>query len=229
MLQLPLDIRLDDTLRLENFYQGDNTQLIEKISKIDQSSGDFIFVWGEENSGKSHLSQAVCRELSTLNLTVAYFPLNNAQLQPEVLEGLEFADAVCIDSIDSICGDRLWEESIFNLYNNLKIHQRAFIIFAGNSPQNLALNIADLKSRLNSMEIYRLAPLDDEEKISFIISMSKNLGLDVSHDVAKFILHRTTRSIENLVDLVNLLDTQSIAKQRKITIPFVKSILSIQT
>ncbi len=227
MLQLPLDIQLDATAKLDNFYPSSNRQIWQKLKKLTQSNDDFIFIWGAQNVGKSHLAQAICREYSDKDLTAAYFPLNNKALAPEVLEGLEFANLVCLDSLQSVLDEPVWQQSLFNLFNNLKHKHRQFIIFAEDSPKNFSLELADLQSRFNSMEIYKLEALTDQQKIGFVISSAEHLGLDISPEVAQFILLRSSREVKDLIKIINLLDTQSIAQQRKVTIPFVKQVLSL--
>lgn len=227
MLQLPLDIQLDGTARLDNFYPGSNRQIWQKLRDLIHSKDDFIFIWGSQNVGKSHLAQAICREYSENELTAAYFPLDNEALAPEVLEGLEFADLVCLDSLHSVLNEPLWQQSLFNLFNNLKNKHRQFIIFAENSPKNLILQLADLKSRFISMEIYKLEALTDQQRIGFVISNAEHRGLEISPEVAQFILARSSREVNDLINILDLLDAQSIALQRKVTIPFVKKVLSL--
>jgi len=227
MLQLPLDIQLDSSARLDNFYLGNNQQLLHRLQCLDTARENFIFVWGTEQVGKSHLAQGICTEYSTKDLVTAYFPLDNSSLSPEVLEGFEFANIVCLDSFDSVSHDLKWQTAIFNLYNNLKSNHRQLIIFAKQSPQTISLELADLKSRLNSMEIYKLEGLTEEQQKDFLISTAKYRGLEITQDVAHFILARENREVSNLIKLVELLDSQSLVQQRKVTVPFVKKILSL--
>jgi len=227
MLQLPLDIQLDGTARLDNFYPGSNLQICQKLKNLAHSKDDFIFIWGGPNVGKSHLAQAICREYSEKNLIAAYFPLNNEALAPEVLEGLEFADLVCLDSLQSVLDEPYWQLALFNLFNNLKHKHRQFIIFCEDSPKNFSLQLADLQSRFNSMEIYKLEILTDQQRIGFVISNAEHRGLEISAEVARFILARSSREVGDLIDIIELLDAQSIAQQRKVTIPFVKKVLSL--
>lgn len=227
MLQLPLNIQLDATARLDNFYPGSNLQIWQKLKSLTHSKDDFIFIWGAQNVGKSHLAQAICREYSENDLTATYFPLNNEALAPEVLEGLEFANLVCLDSLQSVLDKSCWQQSLFNLFNNLKNKHRQFIIFSENSPKNLSLQLADLQSRFNSMEIYKLEVLTDQQRIGFVISNAEHRGLEISPEVAQFILARSSREVNDLINIIDLLDAQSIAQQRKVTIPFVKTVLKL--
>ena len=77
------------------------------------------------------------------------------------------------------------------------------------------------------MEIYKLEGLDDDQRIEFVISTAAHKGLEIAQDVAQFLLSRSSREVSDLIKIIDLLDTQSIAHKRKVTIPFVKNILSL--
>jgi len=227
MLQIPLEIQLDDNARFTNYFEGDNCQLIGKLELLPQSEAQFLYIWGAAASGKSHLAQAICQNFADQNLTAIYLPLDNHLLKPGVLDGLEYADVVCLDNFDAIAGNIQWEQGCFNLFNNLKSQARHLVIFNQHSVRNIEINLADLMSRLNSMEVYRLNSISDEQRIDFVQSLGAYRGLDISKEVAQFLLARSLRDVNDLVDSVRILDKQSLAHQRKITIPFVKSILNL--
>jgi len=227
MLQLPLDIQLDSSARLDNFYIGNHSQLFQRLKNLISTSDNFLFIWGAAQVGKSHLAQAICAEYSEKNLTTAYFPLDNSALVPDVLQGFEFADIVCLDSFHCIAEDLEWQQAVFNLFNDLKNEKHQLIIFCQQSPFNILLQLADLKSRLNSMEVYKLESLNENQRIDFLMSTANYRGLDISSEIAQFILARTSRDVKNLIELVDRLDVQSITQQRKVTVPFVKKVLKL--
>jgi len=225
MLQLPLDVHLDDSATFENFFSGGNLQLLSRLQLLKQTDCDFLYVWGSEHVGKSHLAQAICQDYASDNLTAVYFPLDNQMLEPEVLEGLEFANLVCLDGFEAIVGEPQWEVALFNLFNLLKASNKQLVIFSELPHAHSALKLADLKSRLSSMETYKLNSLNDSERVSFLIQKGKHRGLDIPTEVAQYLLARTEREVSNLTTIVKQLDKQSLTHQRKITIPFVKSVL----
>jgi DnaA-homolog protein len=227
MFQLPLNIQLDDSTRLDNFYVGENIQLFDRLKQLTSDANEMYFIWGGDEVGKSHLAQAICNELAEQDKTAVYLPLDNQQLEPAVLEGLEFADLICLDSLQSVVGSSRWEEAIFDLFNRLKQHERNLIILSQYPISSLTIKLKDLSSRLSSMEIYRLKSVAHNQQADFIKSISSHRGLEVSNDVASFLIARTERDISKMIAMIELLDKQSLAHQRKITIPFVKQILSL--
>ena len=81
MLQLPLDVQLDDSAKFENFFAEGNLQLISRLQSLKQTEYDFLYVWGGQNVGKSHLAQAICQDYASDDLTAVYFPLDNKALE----------------------------------------------------------------------------------------------------------------------------------------------------
>ena len=60
MEQLLLNIHLPRKKNLDNFIVGKNNESIEAIQNFVKSTDQlFIFIWGNEGSGKSHLASAV--------------------------------------------------------------------------------------------------------------------------------------------------------------------------
>ena len=227
MLQLPLDVQLDGAARLDNFFVGENQQLFKRLQDLGSTDGELYFIWGSEQVGKSHLAQAICREMSECGKIAAYIPLDNRQIQPAILDGLEFADLVCLDVLDAVVERADWEEALFDLFNRLKSAERNLVIFSRKPLSVLSIQLADLRSRLSSMEVYKLNAVNSESRAEFIISVGRSRGLDISLEVANFLLSRTERDVVKLLEIVELLDRQSLTHQRKITIPFVKAMLTL--
>ena len=225
MLQLPLNIQLDDSAKFANFLSAANEQLVSRLQSLNASTDDFVFIWGSTQTGKTHLAQALCHGFNQLGLSAAYLPLDNSELNAGVLEGMSFMDLVCIDNLEYVTSKPEWEIALFDLYNNLKLESKSLVIFSHGAPSSLPIQLPDLQSRLNAMEIYRLEGLDDEQKIELFLSRASNRGLEISEDVIRFIFSRYSRSLGDLMEILEKLDHSSIALKRKITIPLVKEIL----
>ncbi len=225
MLQLPLNVQLDSDAEFENYFAGENLQVVSRLKSVDLLESEFIYCWGAKGCGKSHLAQALCKNASEAGALVAYLPLNHPDFEPSILQGLEYADLICLDSIESIVENMNWEEALFHLFNLIKSKQKNLVIFAQNSPNTSSFQLADLRSRLNAMEIYKIEQLRQEDKDLFVIQYAKNRGLELSKEVVTYILTRAQREISDLIRLIDRLDNESLAHQRKITIPFIKSLL----
>ena len=228
--QLALGITLKDTAGFDTFVVGDNTQLLADLHRCIDGEGErFIYLWGAEGTGKSHLLQAACQSADEQENTAVYLPLGEASsMGPEVLEDLESLSLVCIDDIDAVAGDAQWEEALFHLYNRLAEHGVRLITTARHSPGTLPFRLADLRSRLGWGLCYQIASLEEPEKRLLLISEAERRGLSLNSETADYILKHTQRDVGSLKALIEKLDMASLAAQRRLTIPFIKSFLDAQ-
>ena len=229
MQQLPLEIHCRSDATLDNFEPGENALLLQQLKLGLSGKGErFFYLWGGEGVGCSHLLQACCHFMGEEDFPTLYLPLKEFRhLSPEMLEQLDTLDLVCIDDIDSVAGDIAWEEGLFHLYNKMRDQKALLIVSSHFSPQTTRFHLADLKSRLSWGLSFKIQDLSDELKQAVLVKRAKERGLFLSESVAEFLLKRCTRNMGKLMGLLDELDKLSLAEQRRLTIPFVKEILSL--
>lgn len=228
--QLSLPLYLPDDETFSSFWPGDNPSLLAALKGLlRQDHSGYIYFWSREGGGRSHLLHAACAELSARDEAVGYVPLDKRTwFVPEVLEGMEQLALVCIDNIECIAGDEPWEMAIFNLYNRILESGKARLIITGDRPpRQLNLKLADLASRLDWGQIYKLQVLSDDDKLQALQLRAKLRGFELPEDVGRFLLKRLDREMRTLFETLDRLDRASITAQRKLTIPFVKETLGL--
>lgn len=223
--QLPLGIELKPSIDFGSFIGNQNS---EAISRLRLCQDPLIFLWGEPGSGKSHLLQATCQEQGDAGVSVAYIPLSDIdKLDPTLLEGLEDVQLVCLDDLDRLAGKPGWELALFNLFNQLRERNAHLIVAAKAPPARLGIGLVDLASRLTWGPCYHLLSLDDAGRLELLMYKAEQRGLKISPEIATFLLHRLPRDAHSLAKLVERLDRESLAAQRRLTIPFVRQVLGL--
>ena len=228
--QLPLPIHQSDDETLENFYAENNLLLLNSLQKnFLQLHQQFFYLWGNKGSGKSHLLKGVCQHYLAQQRPALYVPLNKAQyFSLAVLENLEQQALVCLDDLQAVIGNAEWEVAIFDLINRVRETGRTLLIMsADQSPVNLPVQLPDLASRLTWGEVYQLAPLNDKQKIDVLQKAAYQRGIELPDETANFLFKRLERDMKTLFNALEKLDQASLQAQRKLTIPFVKEILSL--
>jgi DnaA family protein len=228
--QFPLNISLEDGVKLESFILGANQQAITELRRCVQGEGErFLFLWGGNGTGKSHLLQGACREAAELGRTVAYVPLTLLpRLRPELFANLEKLDLVCLDDLQRIAGLPEWEEALFHLFNRLHERNAGLLVTADCSPSALPVRLADLASRLCWGTAYRLVALTDAEKQLALIEGAARRGMQLAPETAGYILNHYPRDMGSLLAFLDRLDRATLAEQRKPTLPFVRELLKNQ-
>jgi DnaA family protein len=223
--QLTLGVGLKDEATFENFFPGKNTQLIEVLKNNNER---IIYFYGIGGEGCTHLLQACCHESRRHKQSAVYIPLNNlSDLSPNIFEGLEACHLVCIDDIHCIAGKREWEEAFFHLYNRIHDAGGRLIVTANVAPKLLNFILPDVISRLAWGIVFQLQPLTDNEKLQAITMRADRRGMTLTEEVGKFILTHCPRHMSTLFAALDALDKVSLAAQRKLTIPFVKTVLQM--
>lgn len=231
-MQLSLGVSLQDNLNFDNFLLGQNAAVLAQLKELfalkevtlKETSFSFIYLWGWEDSGKTHLLKATCYQAEILAKTHCYLNLAD-ETDASVLTRIN-SDVVCIDNLHAIAGQPCWEEGLFHLFNRIREQQGLLVFAALSGPNHLGIVLPDLVSRLSWGLTYHLQVLQDDEKLLAFKLRARQRGMDVPDEVARYLLHRSPRKLSGLFALLDVLDDASLKEQRKLTIPFVRQALS---
>lgn len=230
--QLSLSVQLPDDETFESYRSLVNepaTRLLSSFIAQEQlidSSIHSTYLFGLNGVGKSHLLHACCAFAQSVNLSsVCLSFAEKAQLSPEMLQGLETIDVICLDDIQCINQDTQWQQAVFDLYNRVIEQDKRIIISGDQGVKELGLTLPDLASRLSWGHVLQIKPLNDDEKLEALQCRAQQRGLYVSDEVGRFLLARINRDMNSLLTALDILDKASIREQRRITIPFIKEVL----
>ncbi len=222
-------------LRFGNFQQYDfdrflpcgQSELVELLTHIAMGqSRHHVYVWGPPSSGKSHLLQAACKKASESGLQVAYVPLNHiAEFSPDMLHDLGTLDLVCVDALENLSTHVTWQQSLVWLYNELRDNHHSMLIAGRDAPHAVQLELDDLRSRLAWDQVFQLRQANDDVKKDIMRQHAADHAYDLPEDIIEFLMNRVDRDLSSLIDLLEKLDEASLAEKRKLTIPFIKSII----
>ncbi len=220
--QLPFDFVLYNEFNFDNFVIAEKNQELITLLQAAQLSEKFYFVWGEAGSGKSHLLQASCE----MHINSAYLPLKVFIEEGEsVLDGLEHLDLICIDDVHLVLSQPAWEEKLFTLFNACQMNNASMLLSSISAPLELKFALPDLQSRYSSGVTYQLHELNENEKIFALKKRAEAAGIPLEDEVLNYIYLRSERNMSKLFAVLEKLDKLSLAQKRRITIPFVKSIM----
>jgi len=225
--QLPLSMWLREGANFDNYFASLNRPL---LASLNNSEEQFVFLWGTESVGKTHLLQAACHAATARGEGSVYLPMSEAaQFAPEMLEGLEHLALVAIDDVNVIAGDRDWETALFNLYNRIRDTGTGRLLVAANKPlPELGLQLPDLQSRLSWGLVYQVQTMSDDEKLLALKQRADSRGFELPDEVANYLLRHYQRQTTALFELLDRLDQHSLAEQRRLTIPFVKQVIEAE-
>jgi len=227
MQQLPLEIRLADHAVFANFLATGNELVIHELKAAAALADQpMLWIWGLPESGRSHLLQACVAAADEQGRRAAYLPLSPAMALPAAsLEGLGELAVVGLDDIDAIAGDAAFEQAVFALFEQLRQSGGRLVVAAAAPPGEVRFRLPDLASRLKSGGVYRVQPLDDAGRLEALQRRARFRGFDLPEDTGRYLLHRTARGPASLFRLLDTLDRAALVAQKRLTIPFVRSVL----
>jgi len=226
--QLILGVKLRDDARFDNFHGDRNAEAAARLKSACEQAGavPVIVVCGDADTGKSHLLQAACHLAEQGGQSAVCASLEELlPLGPESLAGLEGQSLICLDDLDLIAGQDNWEEAVFHLYNRVNDHGNLMVVSLSELPGALPFELQDLVSRLRHGLTIQLGINRDDDRLRILMARAEQRGLVLGDEVAAFILKRAPRKLADLLAILDRLDENSLRAQRRLTIPFVKSVL----
>jgi DnaA family protein len=227
--QLTLALYHNPRADFASYHAGLNAEALAAMVRwADETVPWYVYLWGGPAVGKSHLLQAALRLAGNAERSTMYVPLSEVAAHgPQVLEGLEVIDVLCIDDLDVIAGQREWEIALFAFFNRLHAAGRALAVAARQAPAALPLVLPDLASRLSSGLIYQLRELEDADKQAALQAAATRRGIAMPDAVAAYLMRRLPRDMRALLEALELLDTASLSAGRQLTVPFVRATLKL--
>lgn len=226
--QLALGVKLRDDARFDNFHGDRNAAAAERLKEVCQPSRavPVVVLCGDSDTGKSHLLQAVCHlaEYQGRNgICVSMEEL--LPLGADALAGLDSQWVICLDDLDLIAGRERWEETVFHLYNRVNDRGGMMVVSLSETPSAVPFQLPDLVSRLHHGLTIQLGINRDHDRLKILTARAEQRGLDLGSDVAAFILRRAPRGLADLLAMLDRLDDNSLRAQRRLTIPFIKTVM----
>jgi len=234
--QIYFKFKVDHEKTFGSFFSNTNELVITELRNIFIKNGSWIYISGNTGTGISHLLQAAFNMALQNNINSTYLNVNEILDSLTVLsskdlsnyfDGLECHDFVCIDDIDKISNNPHLEEQVFYLLERIKNNSKTNLLIGAHvNASQIKCNLKDLHSRLKWALGLNLKEIPDDQNLNFLKFKTSRLGLEITDDVANYLLRRCGRGVLELSKVVDTIDSYSLKKGRAVTIPLVKEALS---
>lgn len=228
MRQLALDLKLADFAVFGAFHPGPNVAVVRALRDAAEAPGARMhWIWGGAGTGRSHLLQAVVAAAGEAGYRCAWLPLGTPrELQPGMLEGLGSMEVICADDIDAVAGQPEWEAALFRLFEELRANAGRLVVSATGPPAAAGFRLPDLASRLASGPVWKLRPLDDAEMLAALQCRARWRGLELTDEAGRYLLTHAPRAPRALFGLLDHADRAALEAHRRLTVPFLRSVLA---
>ncbi len=225
--QLPLALRFPPEQRLLA-YLGAASGMIERLQSLAEGGlAEALYLQGGSGSGKTHLLLGTCAAAEAVGRRALYLSLGRVRGRArDAFEGLEHADLVALDDLDAISGMDDDEVALFDLHNRLHDAGVCLLYAAIAAPAMLEVALPDLRSRLAQCTLMPLRALDDAGRAALLRQRASSRGLVFEDAALDWLLSRCSRDLSGLTEMFERIDRASLAAQRRITVPFLRQVLS---
>ncbi len=228
--QLHLNVQLDNSISLDKFIECESTKDFLKIlinSTKEQSVSNFYLIWGAQGRGKSYVMQGLHKKYIQDDKKTFHFSFEDKRINStEILMNLSSLEAIFIEDFESMEDSEDWERGMFNLINECYMNGTKIYLSSNKVTKNMQIRLADLASRLSSFTAIEIPEITEEEKIQALIQSSTRKGLVLDEKTLKYIVNYTSRSLSDLLKLLNELDSFSLQKKKKISPALVREMIN---
>ena len=198
------------------------TENAELVYVLQHKHDPFIYVWGEEGAGKSHLlrawvAQALDAGKKAVYIDAAATPLTEAAFEAEYL---------AIDQIEKLGNEE--QALLFAVFNRFRNSGKGFLLLSSeHTPQQLVIR-EDLRTRMAYCLVYEVKPLTDQEKIDALVSMAAARQVTIDSEIFEYLLNHWQRDMDSLMQMLDTLDNYAVTMGKRITLPLLRQLLKQQ-
>lgn len=213
--QMPLEFPVRTALGVDDFMiAACNEEAVAWLDQWPDWKMPALCLFGPAGSGKTHLLHiwadvSGAKIIEGSDLTTSSVP-----------DLLETGQGLAIDNADKCPSD-----SLFHLYNLAKETNKKLFLASKEAPAHWEIELKDLASRLRACPSISLRYPDEDMMAGLMMKQFMDRNLQLSPEILTYVLPRLERSFEAVRQFVTLMDLESLAERRKLTVPFASRIL----
>ena len=213
MNQLIFDFARSDYPGFDKFLGTANRELIYVLQ---QAQDQFVYVWGQRGSGKSHLLKAWVAQAREQGHHAVYIDAETAPLDETALS----AEYLAVDGADRLQADE--QALLFEIFNRFRNGARGRLLLSADVPPQQLTVREDLRTRMGYCLVYDIKPLSDEEKIDALVGMAGARQLALEPEIFRYLLTYWRRDMDSLVQMLDSLCHYAATTRRRITLPLLE-------
>ncbi|QQS16456.1 MAG: DnaA regulatory inactivator Hda [Neisseriales bacterium] len=217
--QLIFNLNLPSHYDFNHFIVGDNHEALAMLAS--KNTERFIALWGYSGAGKTHLLKAWIQQATIQKLPALYIDARHTKLT----HAIKHANQLAVDHIEAL--DTESQTTLFAIYNAFRTTPSARLLIASNCPPSQLVLRDDLRSRISAGLVYEIHALSDEHKFIALRTYAQAKQINIPDNILRYLLHHFQRNLSALTLLIDTLDREALSHHHPITLPFLKSILSI--
>ncbi|MCL2566916.1 MAG: DnaA/Hda family protein [Alphaproteobacteria bacterium] len=194
-----------------------NKPIVDFLFVLDNWLSNVLYVYGDAGVGKTFISHIFIKE--NQGAAVSFADISSLENIEKITNKHKL---ILLEDIGSKSLDD--EVNIFNLYNTVLANGSKLILTARESIQDIAIQLPDLRSRLNAAMIFKINTPDEISLKAIFFKMLSDKQLNVSMEVMDYFLKRIHRDCYTLGRLVEKIEDWTMREKKTLNLSTAKNI-----
>lgn len=233
MAQLSLGLGETKATTLASYFPGEqNRALVSLIRRLLNRVNDKpLGIYGPPGVGKTHLLNAACLTAQDSGIPSGYLPM--AELVEEgvsakILVGLDYLGLICLDDLQSICGNVDWEAALLALCVRIQARAGRVLVAANEELYRLPWKNSEFSDYLVSrFLVFPCFSLKESEKLALLEEHAMTIGIMLPAPVGKFLVKYFAQDTASLLQSIRDIHAHTAGSKRKLSVSLVQEILKI--
>ena len=213
--QLLINFNLKKDYDEQDFYvSSSNKYAFNIINGWPKWLKRIVNLYGEQYSGKSHLSKIFETKTTCLNIESINFT-------NEILLKFKTKQALIIENFNFNIPEKL----LYSLINIVEQENKYLLITSLKPINKFNFKLKDLNSRINNCLFVEIGAPDDELIYALIVKNFSDRQINIDKKIIEYIIKRINRSYKDIFLFIYKVDQLSLQKGKPINLSIIKKIL----
>ncbi len=205
--QLPLHLPLDAAHAREDLVVSDtNRQAVSFLDAWPEWPGPLTVLAGPVGCGKTHLAEIWAAQVQADFVTLT-----------DVTDKLPEPGGPAI--VEDLAPGSFSETGLFHLINAVRAAKTNLLLTSRHWPGDWGITLPDLQSRMKLATLLEIGEPDDVLLQGVLVKLFADRQLIVEPQVIDYMTHRMERSLSAAQEMVDVIDSLSLASKRAVTKP----------
>lgn len=232
---------LNEAFSFDNFIVGPSNKLAHAAAKsVSQKPGfsyNPLFIYGNTGLGKTHLAQAIAREILERDPTSKILYISSERFLNDMVNSIRSnkssqfrdkyrtLDLLIIDDIQFIYKWKETQTEFFHTFNVLFNANKQIILVSDRPPEEIKNLESRLKSRFQGGMTVDIAKPDYETRLAILEKKMEQIGSDLPRYILDFIASNISDNVRELEGALQKISLYNNMRQEDLSLDEVKHIL----
>ena len=216
---------------LSRFHASAQNRIALKAAAAFSAESGFVSltITGAKKTGKTHLLKGIALKQkpakNSAYLSCGLLAASSPEKMRRTMMSLRKYKTVCFDDLEYGQKSRIFYEELFHLYNHLADRGGRLVISINQSVARAGFLPKYLSSRLLSGMVVNLKKPDEKQRGAILKKLAEDSDIDLTAGALKFIMERSPRSVEKLMEFVSRLDASVEQRSKRIGLQLIRRML----